>query len=222
MTFEQQLDRVAEGYRVQGYQVVINPVSDVLPPFAKDFKVEVLATRPDGSVLASVKQTRLEVEADSNLPRYAEVVGDQPGWRFDLFVVGPEPEMAPENRDAKEPSEEEIRTSLDVVNRLLEGGFVGPSLITAWAALESAMRRRLRAEGEQAGWGTSPRTLLNELVSVGALSYGAFRNLEDLFPLRNAIAHGFSAPAVEASTVRFLVDTTRQLLDELHPVKQTA
>jgi hypothetical protein len=222
MNTEQRLDHMAERYRAQGYDVVLRPGPDALPPFAKDFQVEIVARRADGNVLASAKGSPSELEADPNVSRYAEVIEKQPGWRYDVFVLGPAPQAAPENRDAKEPSEREIGGSLDDAERMLQAGFVAQAVIAAWAALESAMRHRLRSQGSEAGWGTSPRTMLNELVSSGAISHRAFRDLEGLFHLRNVIVHGFSAPAVEPGAVQFLVDTARRLLAESHPAKQTA
>ena len=92
----------------------------------------------------------------------------------------------------------------------------------AWAVLEAAMRRRLRAEGEEAGWGTSPRTMLNELYSGGVLQGSVFRDLEGLFQVRSAIVHGFTMPVIEKSAVQLLVETARRLLIEAQPAKQTA
>ncbi|OYV88612.1 MAG: hypothetical protein B7Z73_08225 [Planctomycetia bacterium 21-64-5] len=143
-------------------------------------------------------------------------------WRCDLFVVGPEPDVAMKKPDVEEPSEDAILRSLDDAERMLQTQFVAQSFITAWAALESAMRHRLRAEGSEAGWGTSPRTMLNELVSCGVLSNVEFRELEHLFQLRSVIVHGFAAPIVDPSDVQLLVDTARRLLDESHVAKQSA
>jgi hypothetical protein len=68
------------------------------------------------------------------------------------------------------------------VERILRAGFAAPSLVAAWAVLDSVMRRRLRAEGEDAGWGTSPRTMLNELYSAGVLRT-AFSGISKVFSI---------------------------------------
>ena len=222
MNLEQRLNYVAERYKDQGYQVVVHPDRDSLPPFAKDFKVEILATREDGNVLASAKGSPSELEADPNVTKYVEIANHQPGWRFDVFVLGRDSQVNEEKRQMKEPPQEEILRSLDGVQQMLRAGFLEPSLVAAWAALEAAMRRRLRSGGEEAGWGTSPRTMLNELYSEGVLSTRVLRDLEGLFQLRSAIVHGFSAPTVEPSAVQFLIDTARRLLTEPEPVKQPA
>src|SRR4029077_8770412 len=125
-----------------------------------------------------------------------------------------ESQPMPDKREAKEPSEEDISRALDDVERMLQAGFDQQAFIAAWAALEAAMRRKLHAEGEEAGWGTSPRTMLNELYSGGALQNSDFRHLEELFQARSAIVHGFATPVIERSDVPFLIETARRFLDE--------
>ena len=80
MNIEQQLNTLADGYRSRGFQVVVRPGPDDLPPFARDFKVEILAKGPDVNALASVKTTPAELEADPNL-EVRESIEKQPGWR---------------------------------------------------------------------------------------------------------------------------------------------
>lgn len=128
---------------------------------------------------------------------------------------------AAQNQWAKPMLPGELRV-LHEAEGILGGGFVGQSFIAAWAALESAMRRKLRSQGSAVGWGTSPRALLNELVSSGAISNSEFRELERMLEIRNVIVHGFAAPGVERSQVELLVETARRLLHESEPVKQTA
>lgn len=222
MDIEQRLSYVADRYRSLGFTVVRRPGPDDLPPFAKDFKVEIVATGADGNVLASVKGSPAELEADSAVSNYAEITEKQPGWRYDILVLSPDGGLPREKRQADEPPEEGIRRGLDEVERLVEAGFLAAAFTAAWGALEAAMRRRVRASGGDAGWGTTPRTMLNELYSSGSLSTGALRELEALFQLRSAVIHGFSVPEVEPGAVRFLVDTARRLLAQPQPVKQPA
>lgn len=222
MNIEQRLNYVADRYRSLGFTVVLRPGSDDLPPFAKDFKVEILATSADGNVLASVKGSPAELEANPDVSRYAEITGKQPGWRFDLLILGPENGLPKEERQAHEPSEEHIRTTLDEVERLVQTGFLVAGFAAAWGALEAAMRRHVRASGGEAGWGTAPRTMLNELYSSGTLSTSVLRDLERLYQLRSAVVHGYATPELQPDAVRFLVATARRLLTEPQPAKQSA
>ena len=175
--------------------------------------MELLATRPDGNVLVSAKATSAEFEKDKNLARYAEVIGEQQGWRYDVFVLGPEPPV-PVRGDIADASGDEIEQTLASANHLLAAGFKAQALVAAWAALESAMRHSLRSLGEKAEWGASPRSLVNELFSSGGLTPSEFREIEGVFRLRNIIVHGFSAPEISPNIVAFLISTARRLLEE--------
>jgi hypothetical protein len=218
MTTQERLEQQANRYREQGYRVVLNPGPDDLPPFAKDFKVEILATRADGGVIASAKSSLADFENDRNLSRYAEIIQAQPRWRYDVAVLGPPPTIS-EFQGVDEASEAEIAKGLDDAEFLLHSGFRPQAVLAAWAAMESAMRHRLRAMGERAEWGSSPQSMLNELYSSGVLTPAEFRSLEGLSRLRNIIVHGFSVPEISAETVLILTNTARKLLTESKQVE---
>lgn len=223
MDIEQRLIYLADRYRSQGYQTIVHPQPKDLPDFAKTFKVEIVARRDDGSALVTAKKSRKELEADTNVARYAEIAGEQSGWRFDVVVLGADDETnLPEQRDAKEPSEEDLRLQTEIVRKLLDANLNQQALVLAWSVLEAAMRRRLQADGEEAGWGTSSRTMLNELLSSGALANSVFRDLEGLFQSRSAIVHGFTMPVIEPAAVHFILDVARKLLEESNMVEQPA
>jgi hypothetical protein len=223
MDFEQRLTNLADRYRSQGYQVVVRPEQKDLPDFAKNFKIEIVARRADGSALVSAKKSPKELEADLNVAQYAGITEQQPGWRFDVVVLGPSDETEmPAKRDAEEPSEQDLQNQFDTVRRLLDANVNQQALVLAWSVLEAAMRRRLQAEGEEAGWGSSPRTMMNELLSAGALTNSEFRELERLFQARTAIVHGFTMPRIEPGAVNYLLDAARKLLEESKSVKLSA
>ena len=112
---------------------------------------------------------------------------------------------------SEEDMEKSFGESLDMV-RL---GFLRPAVITAWAGFEAAMRLKLRAAGEREGWGSSPRSMLNELYSNGVINVEEFRKLETLSRVRNQIVHGFiSSLAPEGGAVQFLCDIGHRLIEE--------
>lgn len=218
MVSPDQLENVANRYRVQGYRVAVRPGPEELPAFAKDFKVEILAERGDGGVLASIKGDLADFENDRDLPRYAEAIERQPGWRYDVSVLGPaRPHI--DRPDVHEASEAEVAKGLDVAERLLHSGFTPQALSAAWAAAESAMRHRLRALGERTEWGDSSRTMINELYSSGVFSPPEFRGLERLSALRNIIVHGFSVPDINPDDVSTLIRTAKRLIEESSQVE---
>jgi uncharacterized protein YutE (UPF0331/DUF86 family) len=227
MDFGEELKRVADVYRRQGYNVTLRPGPDQLPPFAGDFKVEIVGRRGSEGVLVAVKKNRDEVAADSNMQRYAEITGSQPGWRFDLAILEAENPKARDFRGAREFTDEDIRHTLVEAGEINRMGFSRFAVVAAWAALEAAMRLRLRASGQEAGWGSVPRQMLKELYSAGLLSPDEFHRIEQAFQLRNQVAHGFTFPSSEpgnpdATVVEFLSDIARRLVSESHPTKRIA
>jgi hypothetical protein len=226
MDTESNLRLVADKYQAEGYRVFTRPIPDQLPDFAKDFNVEILALRNAGGVIVSVKNTQAELERDTHVPKYAEVTGNQPGWRYDVIVLGPQSQPEPDQIEAAELTDEDMGLILDETQKLLESHLTRYAFIGAWGVLETAMRRTIQAEEQTEGdedrlW-LSSRTLLNEVFSAGGLSRSDYSRLEKLIPVRNAIVHGFSAPEIEPETIQFLIEIARRLLVESKEAKKTA
>jgi REase_AHJR-like len=215
MDFEQELKQLADTYASHGYQVTIRPAPEALPPFAKDFHIEILGRRGTEGVLVAVKKDRGEMAADSNLTRYAESTGLQKGWRFDLAILGAEDPSAREIDGASEFSEGDMEKAFDESLDIVRLGFLRPAVITAWSGFEAAMRLRLRAAGEREGWGSSTQTMLNDLYSNGLVDAEEFHKLESLSRVRYQIVHGFVSPlASEGGEVQFLCDIGHRLIEE--------
>src|SRR5207248_2735950 len=132
-----------------------------------------------------------------DMQRYAEITGAQPGWRFDFAILESEKPNTREVRGAKELSEDDINRSIEQARELSRIGFTRFAVVAAWATLEAAMRMRLRAFGQEAGWGSMPRQMTRELYSAGALSPDEFRRIEVASQLRNQIVHGFASQPAE-------------------------
>src|SRR5437879_2237109 len=109
MNIEQRLSQVADRYRSLGFDVVVRPGPDQLPAFARDFEVEMVATKKDGSALVVAKSNPSELEADTNVQRYSEITNGQAGWRLDVMVLGPDTPRVSSKQEAKDLEEQEIR-----------------------------------------------------------------------------------------------------------------
>ncbi len=211
MNFEQELKRVSDQYTGQGYRVVTHPNPEDLPPFAKDFKVEIIGKRGDDGVLVAVKKNRDELSLDPFLPLYAERTGMQTGWRFDFVVLEGEDPTEPRGREAREFSVDDVDKTMEDAAQMARLGFVRAAVLTAWGALEAAMRIRLRAAHIDVR-GDTPRVMANELYSSGMVSADEFHELQRMYRLRNEIVHGFSSPSPGSEAVSFLSNLADRLL----------
>jgi hypothetical protein len=211
MDFEKELEQLAKQYREEGYSIVLHPQEDQLPPFAKDFGADIVATRGDERVLIQVKHDRAALEADPLVPVRAGITNAQPGWRYDLVILNEGDPLHRLTRGAREPSNEEINEVLVSVERMIEAGDHRSACVFAWAALEAAMRR-VASELELYLPRTTPGELLRSLYGNGILSREDFEELNQLFRLRTGIVHGLIPPAIDPALIRASVRATRYLL----------
>lgn len=213
MNFDQAIDEVAAKYAARGYAVVARPKPDDLPPFAKQFKIQVVARLHDIGVLVAIKRNRSEFAADPEMDRYAEVTSSQPGWRFD-FVLLEGSNMNQETEGAQELSAEQLQSQLQNIEYMLHADLRSAAFVAAWGIMEAATRRLLQSSGQVAGWGTSSRQMINELVSNGMISMEEHARLYVFSRLRNEIVHGFDSRFVDVAEVHFLTDLAKRLMVE--------
>lgn len=219
MNFEKELELVADDYRKEGYAVLTHPDADHLPEFAKEFGADILAARSDENVLIQVKRNRVEVGEDARVPRLAEIINGQHGWRFDLVILeGGSPESQQGN---KEPSPEQIEQILLEAERVSS---ISPraAFLLAWAGLEASMRRIAQRCGVGGKLGTQPLTLIRELYTSGRISPKGFRDLEELRIKRQELVHGLDPQAIQPGGVLTLVEMARTFLGETQKTQAVA
>src|SRR5689334_9842079 len=113
MTFEEELQQVAEQYRAEGYRVTVHRLPAQLPPSAADLGAVRLASGDGQNVLVLVKGRRADLASVPDLARHADTVNSQPGWRLDVVVLGPTSPMDRVLHNAAEPTPEQIEQLLD-------------------------------------------------------------------------------------------------------------
>jgi uncharacterized protein YutE (UPF0331/DUF86 family) len=201
---QEKIESLAAEFRTSGYKVVIRPSVDDLPSFLKQFRPDIIATSPEGNLVVEVKSyPRFDAEEAREL---AEVVEQNPGWRFDVMLLGPP--VAPDV-----PAQEELLGD-EQVTRMLEnaeilskeGHFEAAGLI-AYSALETILRRRARIAAPQIERQSSAR-VLKELYSLGKIHPDTFEKLLPLMEFRNALTHGFQ-PRNAAPSIPEMIDEIR-------------
>lgn len=205
-----ELERVADEYRADGYQVVVEPGPDEIPDFLRAHQLDMIARKEGESVVVGVR-TRDEL-ADEQISDLAAAVNARAGWRFDLVVTNGAawPDGVP--IDATEPDVDRIESLAETAERLLARDELEAAYLVSWSATEAALRRmacRASINFEQ----KSPQFVLKTLVAEGVLSHDQYDALRRAMRVRNAVAHGLQFESLDASTPRFLIQTVRDLLE---------
>ena len=210
MDLNQELERIAQQYRDEGYTVLLRPRGDQLPSFVANLEPDVIATRGDEKVVVEVRERRSDLADNPAVKRIAEVVNGQPGWRFDLVILGSESPSQRIAGKAKEPSPEQIQTLLDRARTALSSGLSDMAIVSAWAALEAAMRR-VRDDAELNGR-TSANELLGTLYSNGFISRTEFEQARDAWAVRTQAVHGFVTPQVDPMLIEDVIALAKKVM----------
>jgi hypothetical protein len=214
MDFDKELDKVADEYRAEGYSVIIRPGAGLLPPFAADFRPDLLASRADENALVKIKRDRADLEADRDLPHQAEIIGKQRSWRYDLVVLDGDDPVCRLARKVGEPSLAQTQEMLDEAERVVQVATPRAAFVLAWAGLTAAMRKTAQREGLNGKPGTQLVVVLHQLYANGPLSLEDFRRLDELRLVWMAIVNGLAPVPVDAAMVQTVVGIARRLLAE--------
>jgi Holliday junction resolvase-like predicted endonuclease len=201
------LEKMAEKYRKEGYEVVTSPHKQELGDLS-DAGIDLIARRGK-EVVAVQAKNRHDLYDVQDIEALAKRVESRPGWRFDVIVIPPEDyREIPQN--GAELGTEQIRSLLEEAQTGLATGTLRASFLIGWTALEAAMREAAKREGIVIDRET-PQFLLKTLYSNGLVSRRDYDRGQRFLEVRNALAHGFDAPQFDVADVRFVLDLAGRL-----------
>jgi hypothetical protein len=207
---QETIEKVAQRYRNEGYDIVVEPLGDLVPPFLAGFRLDMIAIRKNEAVVVEIKTNRIDLSNDPYITRLADVISGQPGWRLDVVVLESETMVEKAAQDSSEPTEEQLLQILRTAEELADKGFAPYGCVVAWSGLEAAMRR-LRDDTELYGR-TAPNELMRTLYSNGFLSREQFERLRDSYKIRSQVVHGLVPPKVDPEIVRFITAMARYIV----------
>lgn len=206
---QERIQALAEEYRVQGYEVAVEPPPHELPDFLSGFQPDLIVTRGGETTVIEVKSRR-SLAAETQARQIARLVEGRLGWRFELVIISSEPLDSPGSVAFDQAG---VQRALEEARSLLTNGYTGPALLSGWAALEAALRLLLDVEGVELRRPT-PAHSLKQAVEEGLISRDDYRSLSALMEGRNAMAHGFESESVSSANVSDLLDQAQRLLNE--------
>lgn len=196
------VQEVAREYRSKGYEVIVEAAQ--LPEPLARFRPDVVARKGDEVVVIEVKP-RGSLN-DPQLQELAKAVRAQPGWRFELIVLKPEPGPGTTAWTA-----EEVADALRQVETILNSGHPEAALLLAWSAAEATLRILADKEGLVLERHDAPY-LVRMLVTRAVITREQYDQLWQALELRNAVAHGLKPPKLEVVAIDGLWKMISELL----------
>ena len=206
-----ELEAVAEQYRADGYEVILQPKPSELPDFLQRHAIDMIARRGDQQVVVEVKR-RNDLRSEHQLAYLAGEVNSRPNWRFDLIVANGSPWPDEVMGETTEPDHERIHSMTDTAQRLLEQGEIEASCLVAGSAVEAALRDLAKRYGIALERMTLTY-IVNALATEGILTSAEFQSISDAIRIRNAVAHGLDSNELTEDVPRTLIETARTLLN---------
>ena len=214
------IENVADRYRNDGYKVQLQPKDGMLPDFLKSYEPDIIARKNGEAVVVQVKLNKHELAADPTFPHLAGAVNSQVGWRYDPVVLNPKTWPDDVAKEAVEPSEAEIHMLIDEAVQLSGLQVTRAAFVTAWSAVEAAMREVARKH-EVLLERNFPQFVMKTLYTEGLLDHADFEQLQESLEIRNATVHGLQSISLKPEHTKFLIDLATRLL-ELKPLAAEA
>jgi hypothetical protein len=209
--YRQKLQEIAAEYEAHGYEVLIEPSPEQLPQFLGAFRPDLVARKPNESVVVEVK-VGTQTAASERFRELAETIQRQPGWRFSLVVIDPRSdEVAPPTQQLLD--RQAIVDRLGRAQELLKTGATDAAFLLMWVSVEALLRHIAVREGLPLERVPSS-SLLKELFSLGILSRSELDVAQRAFAVRNTLVHGFATARLD-ETSRELAQFAQKLLLEL-------
>ncbi|PZV18156.1 MAG: hypothetical protein DCF20_03590 [Pseudanabaena sp.] len=195
--------KIAEKYRLQGFEVVIGPSNSLLPFDLGNYHPDLIARKSsDEGYIIELKNSTSRISVD-RYREIAEIVAQQRGWRF-LLITGDDISL----EDAKGNDElltwEQMLQRKEQAQRFLAIGEVEVAFLYLWGILEAAMRQQAKQVAIPIERFPA-NSLINHLYSQGELSMEQFDQARGIQTVRDRIAHGYQSSD--------LTEPTKQLLE---------
>ena len=202
-------DKTEEEYRNKGYTVLREAPLEFMSDFVAD-----LVARKDGETIVIEVSTRAGLALNSRISELVETIRTKPGWSFELLLVG-EPEKLDSPPATKLLDDHEVLRRLDQAVEVLDSGLGEAAFVTAWSALEAAIRASIAEELGTNSDITMSGHVLDEAVFLGIISRSEYDDLRNMMKYRNAIVHGFGPSDFGNHMVTELIGKAKSILEEL-------
>jgi hypothetical protein len=199
---------LADRYEAEGFRVIVEPGSEVLPFELGNYHPDLVAQKQDEHVIVEVKEEGDPVSVE-RFRDIAEEIRRHPGWRFLLVTTNDLESGSLGGMIGELSSWQEATERVARAERLLDQGNSDAAFFLIWSAFEAILRRH--AESVALPIDRLPTlALLKHLYSQGELSIPQYDRAMAARQLRNRLAHGFEVDQLGAAA-----EDLRSLVNEL-------
>jgi hypothetical protein len=192
------LQGIAEKYRLQGFEVVIEPSKSLIPFDLGNYCPDLIARKgSDEGYIIELKNSIAKISVD-RYREIAEIVAQHYGWRF-LLITG-EDVASIDPQDGNELlTWEQMLQRQEQAQRFLAIGEMEVAFFYLWGVLEAAMR--CQAKQVSIPIERFPaNSLINHLYSQGELSMEQFDQARVIQTVRDRSIYGYQLPNLEEPT----------------------
>ncbi len=195
--------KIAEKYRLQGFEVVAEPSKSLIPFDLGNYRPDLIARKSSNEgYIIELKNSTSRISVD-HYREIAEIVAQHHGWRF-LLITGDDVSLEDIKGNDELLTWEQMLQRKEQAQKFLVIGEVEVAFFYLWGILEAAMRQQ--AKNAAIPIERFPaNSLINHLYSQGELSLEKFDQVKEIQTVRNRIAHGYQSPD--------LTEPTKQLLE---------
>ncbi|MEA5477807.1 hypothetical protein VB774_09260 [Pseudanabaena galeata UHCC 0370] len=197
------LQGIAEKYRLQGFEVVIEPSKSLIPFDLENYCPDLIARKGSNEgYIIELKNSIAKISVD-RYREIAEIVAQHHGWRF-LLITGEDVSSEDPQNSSELMTWEQMLQRQEQAEKFLAIGEVEVSFLSLWGVLEAAMRRQ--AEQVAIPIERFPaNSLINHLYSQGELSMEQFDQVRVVQTIRDRLIHGYQMSNLEEPTKQLQV-----------------
>ncbi len=200
---QNRLQGIAEKYRLQGFEVVIEPSKSLIPFDLGNYCPDLVARKgSDEGYIIELKNSIAKISVD-RYREIAEIVAQYHGWRF-LLITGEDISSDDPKDDSELLTWEQMLQRLEQAQRFLAIGEVEVAFVYLWGILEAAMRRQAKQVAIPIECFPA-NSLINHLYSQGELSIEQFDQVRVIQTICDRITHGYQLPNLEEPTKQLQV-----------------
>src|SRR5580704_2317959 len=137
------INAVAEGYRLDGYEVVIEPEPNAIPFDLGGYRPDLIARKGGVTTIVEIKSEAQKVSFDQ-LRSLVEEIRSHEGWRFVLITGQDVLRPGLPSQDEDQFSWSEVEPHVEEAMRLVEAGKQDAGYLILWITFERMLRSQAR------------------------------------------------------------------------------